>query len=311
MSSESRGTPVSCWRPHAPQTIKPPRSPYSIQIIDQQVDNHSDGAYTVIRFAIDCCADPVSAVTITYHLLFDLDPQHRGIVRVTHRGQTQTAIFGPDQPSQRLGWETHTPMQTFLAFGGDGIFHILIGFDHILFLLSLLLPTVLKHQDGRWAGIPSLRTAFWNVTKIVTAFTLAHSITLSLAAIGYIHLPSRWVESAIAGSIIVAAINNIYPVITARLWGVAFVFGLIHGFGFASVLSDMGLPPGAQGLALVGFNLGVEMGQLVIVSLFLPAAFLIRHHVFYQRFVRVGGSIGVILLAAIWLIERMFNLILL
>ncbi len=281
---------------------------FPIRIINQQVDNHTDGAYTVIHFEIDCCTDPVSAVIVNYHLFFDLDPQHRGIVQVTDGGQTQTAIIGPDRSSQRLEWGIHTPLQTFTAFLGEGVFHIFSGFDHILFLLSLLLPAVLKHQDGRWLGVTSLRPAFWNVTKIVTAFTLAHSMTLTLATIGLIRLPARWVESSIAVSIIVVAINNIYPVITARLWGFAFAFGLIHGFGFASVLSDIGLPPGVRGAALVGFNLGVEAGQLVIVSLFLPISFFLRHRFVYQQFVRVAGSIGVIVLAAIWLIERMFEI---
>ncbi|MBI3598330.1 MAG: HupE/UreJ family protein, partial [Nitrospirae bacterium] len=293
---------VPLWAKQGKEVVFP------IRIIDQQVDNHTDGAYTVIHFEIDCCTDPVSAVTIGYHLFFDLDPQHRGISRVTYRGQTQTALFGPDNFSQRLALGVHTHLQTFISFAGEGIFHIFSGFDHILFLLSLLLPAVLRRQDGQWLGVSSFRPAFWNITKIVTAFTLAHSMTLTLAAIGLIRLPSRWVESSIAVSILIVAMNNIYPVVTARLWGFAFAFGLIHGFGFASVLSDLGLPPGARGLALVGFNLGVEAGQLVIVSLFLPLSFFLRHRFVYRQFVRVAGSIAVILLATIWLVERMFEI---
>jgi hypothetical protein len=88
-----------------------------------------------------------------------------------------------------------------------------------------------------------LAGAFWGIAKVVTAFTLAHSVTLSVAAFGIVELPSRLTESAIAASVMVAAINNIYPVITRRLWVVAFVFGLVHGFGFASVLTEFGLPP--------------------------------------------------------------------
>ena len=111
------------------------------------------------------------------------------------------------------------------------------------------------------------RPAFWDVCRIVTSFTVAHSITLSLAALGIVALPSRLVESAIAASVVVAALNNLRPWSQGRRWVVAFGFGLIHGFGFASVLADLGLPRDTLVLALVGFNLGVECGQLAIVAL--------------------------------------------
>ena len=140
--------------------------------------------------------------------------------------------------------------------------------------------------------------------KIVTAFTVAHSITLSLATLGVVTLPTRLVESAIALSVVAAALNNLDPVVGGRRWVVAFLFGLVHGFGFASVLSDLGLPQGALLLALVGFNLGVEVGQLAIVAAFLPVAFLLRDTAFYRRGVLVGGSALIVLIAAVWLVER-------
>jgi HupE / UreJ protein len=146
------------------------------------------------------------------------------------------------------------------------------------------------------------------VLKVVTAFTLAHSITLSLAALGLISLPSRLVESAIAASVIVAALSNLRGAVEGRRWIMAFIFGLIHGFGFASVLADLGLPQGALVLALVGFNVGVELGQLAIVLVFLPVAFWLRSTRFYQVGVLRVGSIIVALLAAWWLVQRLFDL---
>jgi len=146
------------------------------------------------------------------------------------------------------------------------------------------------------------------VLKIVTAFTIAHSITLSLAALGIISLPTRLTESAIALSVVLAALNNIFPLFQRRRWMVAFAFGLIHGFGFASVLADLGLPRDALLLALVGFNLGVEAGQLAIVTAFLPAAYWLRRTMLYQRIIFVGGSMLICALAGIWLVERAFNL---
>jgi hypothetical protein len=146
------------------------------------------------------------------------------------------------------------------------------------------------------------------VLRIVTAFTLAHSITLSLATLGFVSLPSRWVESAIAASVVLAALNNVWPVFHGRRWMVAFGFGLIHGFGFASVLIDLGLPQGALALALLGFNLGVECGQMAIVAAFLPLAFVLRHSAFYRRLVLRLGSLLITALASTWLAERVFEI---
>ena len=150
--------------------------------------------------------------------------------------------------------------------------------------------------------------AFCDVLRIVTAFTVAHSITLSLAVLGLVTLPSRLVESAIAASVVAAALNNIWPLVRGRRWMVAFLFGLVHGFGFASVLADLGLPQGALAVALLGFNVGVELGQLAIVAVFLPLAYALRRSWFYRRAVLVGGSLLIALLAAVWLVERVFEL---
>jgi hypothetical protein len=159
--------------------------------------------------------------------------------------------------------------------------------------------------------VDDFRAAFWDVFRIVTSFTLAHSITLSLAALHVVSLPSRLVESAIAASVLVAALNNLRPVVQSRRWAVAFGFGLIHGFGFASVLAELGLPNDALLLALVGFNLGVELGQLAIVALFLPLAYSLRRGAFYRRVVMAAGSLAIAGVAAIWLLERAFGLSLL
>ena len=186
--------------------------------------------------------------------------------------------------------------------------HIWIGFDHILFLLSLLLPAVLVWLPPRWLPAPRLRDALIDVAKIVTAFTLAHSITLTLATLGLIALPSRLVESAIAASVMLAALNNLFPLFQGRRWLMAFGFGLIHGFGFATVLSELQLPQDALLLALLAFNGGVELGQLAIVAVFLPLAFGLRASRFYRRVVLQGGSWVIAGLAAVWFVERAFSL---
>jgi len=270
------------------------------------VDNHTDGAYAVLRFTVDG-ASSAKILEITYRALFDIDPQHRGLLRLVAQGQTQTAVFSPDHATQRFELAASDGGKQFLSFAWEGIWHIWIGFDHILFLIALLLPAVLRRENVRWRGVDGFAPAFANVFKIVTAFTVAHSITLSLATLGIVRLPSRWVESAIAASVVLAALNNIYPFFHGRGWFVAFGFGLVHGFGFANVLMDLGLEKGALVRALVGFNLGVEAGQLAIVGVFLPLAYGLRATWFYQRLTLKFGSLCVALIASGWMLERMFG----
>jgi len=152
------------------------------------------------------------------------------------------------------------------------------------------------------------RAAFIDVVKIVTAFTVAHSLTLTLATLQVVSLPARISESAIAMSVVLAALNNLFPIVRGKRWVVAFCFGLVHGFGFASALTDLGLPRGVLALALVGFNLGVEAGQIAVVGLFLPLAYLLRRTLFYRSFVLTGGSSAIVAVAALWFVERAFNL---
>jgi len=276
----------------------------------QQVDEHTDGAYTVLPLEVRCGRAPAQ-LAIDYTLFADLDPQHRGLLNLQALGTTRSAILGPQAPTQTFELKATSRWAQFVDYAREGVWHIWIGFDHILFLLSLLLPAVLLwrgHEGARWQPVTRFRAAFVDVFKIVTAFTVAHSITLTLATLGVVELPSRGVESAIAASVVLAALNNVWPLFRGRRWTVAFAFGLIHGFGFASVLADLGLPQRALLLALVGFNLGVEAGQLAIVTAFLPLAFALRRTAFYRRAVMVGGSLAIALLAGIWLVERLFDL---
>jgi hypothetical protein len=275
--------------------------------LEQQVDRHSDGAYTVLRFAALCPA-PVADLTVRYALLFDLDPLHRGLIQVEHQGATHTGVLGPDQPTLLVGADGPGLLRQVASFAGDGLWHIWRGIDHVMFLLLLLLPAVLCRRPGSWQPVASLREALLEVAKVVTAFTLAHSITLSLATLGVIELPSRLVESAIAASVVFAALNNLYPIVTRRVWLVAFGFGLVHGFGFASVLADLGLPQHALLLALFGFNLGVEAGQLAIVLAVMPIAFWLRGSWLYERVALQAGSLVIGALASLWLVERAFGI---
>jgi hypothetical protein len=280
---------------------------------EQLIDNHSDGAYSVLRFVATCPAAP-KALAIGYRLFFDIDPQHRGLLHLSAQGASRAGILSVDAPEQRFGLGASSPSEQFADYLKEGVLHIWTGFDHILFLLSLLLPAVLVRSTDpgqTWAAAPSFKVAFTDVFKVVTGFTVAHSITLSLAALGVISLPTRWVESAIAVSVVLAALNNVRSVVFSGRWILAFCFGLIHGFGFASVLTDLGLPQESLLLSLVAFNVGVELGQLAIVAVFLPIAFTLRDTRLYRRAILVGGSLLVATIAMLWLVERAFNVALL
>jgi hypothetical protein len=272
------------------------------------VDSHTDGAYAVLRFTAPCPAPPAE-LTVAYRLFAEVDPLHRGLLRVTTGGGTHSAVFGPEAPELRLAvGQAPDLVAQVLSYGWQGVWHTWIGFDHVLFLLSLLLPAVLRRRDGRWQAVGTLRDAAVEVLQVVTAFTVAHSVTLTLATLGFVALPSRLVESVIAASVVLAALNNVFPLVDPRLWLLAFGFGLIHGLGFAGALEELSLPRHALILSLLAFNVGVELGQLAIVAAFLPVAFLLRRTTLYPRVVLRAGSGAIAAVAGLWLAERALDL---
>jgi hypothetical protein len=267
------------------------------------IDTHTDGAYAVLMLR-GSCPQAGPTLAIDYRLFEGLDPQHRGLLNFVEGGRSRSVVFSADAPHRIVGGDSAGPVRQFATYVHEGVWHIWTGFDHVLFLLSLLLPAVLVRRRRAWRPACSFRGAFVDVAKVVTAFTLAHSITLSLAALSIVVLPSRWVESGMALSVVLAALNNLFPVVAGGRWMAAFGFGLLHGFGFAGALQDLGLPAASLALSLAGFNLGVEAGQLAIVVLFLPAAFALRSTWIYRRLVLGGGSFAIALVASVWLAER-------
>lgn len=278
-----------------------------MRVGELRIEQFPDGAFTVLPFEIETERRPAT-LDVAYRPFFDLDTFHRGLMQLECAGRTQSAIFSPDRTNQTFDVASPSLGRQFLNFGWEGVWHIWIGFDHILFLLALLLPSVLRRGANGWEVAPGFRPAFIAVLKIVTAFTAAHSITLSIATLGLVRLPARLVEATIAASVILAALNNLRPLFPDRAWLVAFAFGLIHGFGFANVLTELGLPAGTLAAALVGFNVGVELGQLAIVLVFLPIAFCLRGSWTYQKLTVQFGSAVIALLAATWMVERVWEL---
>jgi HupE / UreJ protein len=282
------------------------RQPCDLSFGRVQVNGRVDGNYAWLPLIAHCPYAP-HALVIRYRILEQIDPSHRGLLRLRAGSQVQTAVLGGPTDQIMLNAEHPSVYQAVQQYFEVGIWHIWSGIDHLLFLLSLLLPAVLVWKRTRWEPVASGWPAFRSVLTVVTAFTLAHSITLSLAALGVVHLPTRVTESVIAASIVVAALNNIFPIITEARARIAFGFGLLHGFGFASVLSEMGLPTGARLASLVAFNCGIEVGQLAVVVAVMPLAYLLRRQRLYRHALLPWGSAAIAALALVWFVQRAFT----
>ncbi|HEY5760389.1 MAG TPA: HupE/UreJ family protein [Steroidobacter sp.] len=250
-------------------------------------------------------AKPIETLDVDYTLLFEQRPEHRASLKVVWEGTGSQRAVIATPGGATLFSRADVTRTGFAQLLKSGIWHIWIGYDHVLFLLVLLIPAVLRRTPQGREGATDFSGSFLRVTVIVSAFTVAHSITLSCAALGWVVLPSRLVESAIAVSVLIAALVNLLPR-TAGASGVwiAFGFGLLHGFGFANVLSEVGAEGEPVLRTLLGFNLGVELGQLAIVGVFLPVAYLLRGTRFYRTGVVYGGSSAAAACAMFWLWQR-------
>jgi hypothetical protein len=250
-------------------------------------------------------AAPIEVLDVDYTLLFDLHPRHRGIVKVIWQGQGSHAALLAAPGGASTFTRAAATSKGFIELLQSGIRHIWIGYDHVLFLLVLLIPAVFQRTATGREAAPDFSGSFARVVAIVSSFTVAHSITLACAALQWIVLPSRWVEPAIAASVCIAALVNLMPRTPAAsgVW-VAFGFGLLHGFGFANVLSEVDAEGGPVWRTLLGFNLGVEIGQLAIVAVFLPFAYLLRNTRFYRTGILYGGSSAAACCAMFWFWQR-------
>jgi hypothetical protein len=268
--------------------------------------------FAIVRFSAVTPSPVPSRLSIEFTPFFDNNSDHRGglliqnnVLTGTIENHTEIAfVFAPHQPSGTINLLGESTMVKVGRFVVEGIWHIWIGIDHVLFIVTLLLTAVMAMRQKRWEPVPDFRKAFINLVTIITLFTVAHSITLALALKGWVTLPSRFVESIIALSVLVVAVNNIWPVLTGKIRWLVFVFGLFHGLGFASVLVDLLITRESKIIALIGFNIGVEAGQLVIVALVFPLLYVIRGSSFYRRILLPGLSAVVALIALWWFVTR-------
>jgi hypothetical protein len=188
-----------------------------------------------------------------------------------------------------------------------GMRHIAEGTDHLLFLLALLLPAPLLVLGSRWAGFAGARQSLLRILKVVTAFTIGHSVTLALAALGLVRVPGRPIEVLIALSILVSAVHALRPLFPGREAFIAAFFGLIHGLAFAATLGELGLDRWERVAGILAFNLGIETMQLIVVAVTMPSLVLISRTRAYS-FLRIGGALFAGFASLGWIAERLLGI---
>jgi len=271
-------------------------------------------AFAVVQYEVDRAAIPTptpAALRVEFDPFFDEFSGKDGLLLITggYAGgefvpdKELLVTFTGDSRNQPIDLGTRGQWGNFTSSVRLGIDHIKTGPDHILFVLALLLPSVLVFQGG-WKPMAGFTESLWRVLKIATFFTIAHSITFTLAGMGWLPTPpSKVVETIIALSIAAAALHNIRPVAPNREWTLSFVFGLFHGMGFASLVADLDVSRSSQLLSLLGRNVGIEIGQVAVIVLLFPGLFLLRRTPAYPPFLTVA-SLALAALALLWSVER-------
>lgn len=256
----------------------------------------SPGHASIEVVVLYACAAPIRNLAIRDGIDAVLGADHHTIADIQWPGGARQVIFEKGQRAASVaiagGAAPDLPAPSAFAFYLElGVEHIIGGIDHLLFLLALL----------------ALSRGVWPTVKIVTAFTVAHSITLSLAALGLVHVPARLVEPLIAASIVWVAVENLVaPGGVGRRWLIAAAFGLVHGLGFASALTELDLSRETLVRALIGFNVGVELGQIVFVAVVLPPLAWASRPGRLPRLPQIV-SVVVAVVGAVWLVERLLD----
>ncbi|MDT7846723.1 HupE/UreJ family protein [Streptomyces justiciae] len=258
-----------------------------------------DGQVTDFRLRYDVIVEELLTHRIFVTVRYDFD---RGILKTDDAetlGVLDHETQSLDVPAGQGSW-----LRGFATTAGLGIEHVGSGADHLLFLLMLLLPAPLTAAGGRWrAAAPSARRSVVRVVHVVTAFAIGHSLTLAAAAAGLLDVPSRPVETLIALSIAVSAVHAVRPLAARGEVLIAAGFGLVHGLAFASLIGDLGLARGSLVTTLLGFNLGIELTQLLVVALLMPSLAVLAGTGAYTAF-RVGVAGVGLVFSVSWMLER-------
>jgi HupE / UreJ protein len=257
---------------------------------------------SLTNFVLNC--DIVIHQVINQSILFSVEDWQNG-------ANKEIGVIKWDIPTGKImplkiQLEQISSFKSFTNMLKLGSQHIAEGTDHLLFLLVLLLPIPLSANNKKWASKRSVRQSLVYILKVVTAFTIGHSVTLLLGALGWVFLPSKLIEVLIGVSILVSAIHAIKPIFPNKETYIALGFGLIHGLAFANTLQDLNLDIVKMLLSILGFNIGIELMQLAVIIAVIPWLILLSRTSFYRIF-SVGGAILAGIAAIAWIIERLFE----
>ena len=281
-----------------------------LEFVSQSVVLRNDGLYVRQRFTSPSIAPEIKFVVVRYSFFNQNDKLGRAFFKLQLGKEEISSVFDSSTQTQRFALGDTKRWSTIGLFTHEGAWHIWGGPDHLLFLLTLLLPgLMLLHRSTGTTDTDNngTKTAAWFALKVITAFTLAHSITLLASVLDVISLPSRWIESAIALSIMISAALNLQTRIQWSQWKLAFIFGLIHGMGFANGLRELGLSQTYFIETVLAFNVGVELGQIAaVVAVGIPIILLARQ-ARTKQIVMTYGSWGVLLISGIWLVQRLMD----
>lgn len=281
--------------------------PVALTFQSQEVTVHNDGLY--VRQTHTATALPINAayLLVRYDFFNEEEKVARAFMKLASGSLESTAVLDPRHSVQRLPLREIAFAEALWTYAREGTLHIWSGPDHLLFLLCLLLPglSLASSRSLSTSASRGMRAVSVYAVKVVTAFTLAHSITLAAAAMDWIMLPDKLIESAIAASIIISALLNLRGGEGRQAWKLALGFGLIHGMGFANGLRELGLSSSNFIETLIAFNLGVEFGQMAVVVLFGLLLWPVLNHAHWIQRIQRWGSVAILLMACVWLVERL------
>ncbi len=289
-------------------TISVDEQPIPLEFLMQSVVLHNDGLYVRQRFSGSTLPADAKFIVLRYEFFTQNDKLGRAFFKLVMRNDEISSVFDQTTAIQRFALGETKRWSTIGLFTKEGAKHIWEGADHLLFLLTLLLPGLMltiRLPDASGNLRPTNRAAEKFALKVITAFTLAHSITLACSVFGWVSLPDKLIESLIALSIMVSALLNLQKRFHISHWKLAFLFGLIHGMGFANGLKELGLSSSYFLETLFAFNLGVELGQLSAVILVAVPVLLLARQPDTKQSVLKFGSIGVLLTSVVWLVQRL------
>jgi hypothetical protein len=291
------------------------------------------GKYILLEFDLENMPEVPDELTANYSVLFDKKLDHKSLLMIEYNWTAgihnneyrMSASFENGDTENTFSLKKSSIFNGFTTMISLGMWHIWAGLDHILFLLALILPAVLrrvredevvdskntisistKFIKANWVPVDDFKTTLFYVLKLITFFTIAHALTLTVVAFNVLELPSNIFEAIIALSISVSAFHILKPLFKRGDWVIAFCFGIFHGFGFAEILLDIGLRGEYMALSLLGFNLGVELGHVVIIVLVLPILYVLRKRKIYSK-ILLYGSIFLILIGLYWFVTRLFD----